>query len=316
MEPPFTSSDEPSRQISTSSAATSDLSSRPTITSWRRDLLRIGSNIIADGTNVSLEDIKIWKFDERDALLSMADPSVSTSDSTSRQLPTSQDLVDLTPSSTAPTFPSRTTAGESIFTITNDNLPSPRTRSPHTPVRNIFHFNAHPIQAPLLEQRDMNPSKSSSNPRIDREWLSTLHIAAQKGHDRIVRILMNQNADCDEKDSEGITPLMYAVIGNSEAVVNVLLDHDVSIVQVDQQRRSAVHWAVLHQRESILRALLRHHSERGSTLDIDAYDDAGWTALHMAVYQGFESGVVMLLECGANPHFKARKCPFTGNIIP
>ncbi|KAI9688390.1 MAG: hypothetical protein M1822_001339 [Bathelium mastoideum] len=168
----------------------------------------------------------------------------------------------------------------------------------------------------FISSRHNDISNSIFTPAKDDGWLSTLHIAAQKGNDRIVRTLMQCSIDCNEKDSDGRTPLMYAVVGNHEAVVSTLLAHGARLSEVDREHRNALHWAVLYRRENVLRVLLERYSERVQELDIDAYDHAEWTPLHMAVERGFESGVLMLLQCGANLNFKARKCPYTGKMIP
>lgn len=68
--------------------------------------------------------------------------------------------------------------------------------------------------------------------------------------------------------------------------------------------------AVLQRRDSILRILLEHKE-----LDVDAYDESGWTPLHVATESGFEAGVILLLQYGANLNFKARRCEHTGKVI-
>ena len=136
-------------------------------------------------------------------------------------------------------------------------------------------------------------------------WLSPLHIAAQKGHDRIVRVLLKHNIDCNETDSDGLTPLIHATIGGYEDVVISLLSHGVCIGKVDGQRRSALHWAVIHRREALLKMLLSHCKGKGTL--VDGYDNDGRTPLHTAVDMDFESGVQILLQSGANVHYRARK---------
>ncbi|KAK4233335.1 ankyrin repeat-containing domain protein [Achaetomium macrosporum] len=144
-------------------------------------------------------------------------------------------------------------------------------------------------------------------------WLGTLHIAAQRGNEEIVRILLQQGkVDCNERDSDGRTALMYAVIEGHETMVRVLLAHGARVDDVDRDRRSALHLAVLHRRESVLRVLLDH---RGPGLDLDAYDVSGWTPLHMAVERDFAVAVELLLQNGANLHTKARKCPLMGRAV-
>ena len=136
-------------------------------------------------------------------------------------------------------------------------------------------------------------------------WLSPLHIAAQKGHDRIARLLLQHSIDCNEKDSDGLTPLIHATIGGFEDVISSLLSHGARIGNVDGQRRSAFHWAVIYRREAVLKILLNHCA--GERTLIDGYDNEGRTPLHMAVDMGFEAGVQVLLQFGANVHYRARK---------
>ncbi|KAK3303742.1 ankyrin repeat-containing domain protein [Chaetomium strumarium] len=141
-------------------------------------------------------------------------------------------------------------------------------------------------------------------------WIGTLHIAAQRGNEGIMRMLLQKGkVDCNEQDSDGRTPLMYAVIEGHEAMVRALLAHGARVGDVDRDRRSALHLAILHRRESVLRVLLSH-DEPG--LDLDAYDVAGWTALHMAVERDFAAAVELLLQNGANLDTKARKCHLMG----
>ncbi|EAQ90266.1 predicted protein [Chaetomium globosum CBS 148.51] len=141
-------------------------------------------------------------------------------------------------------------------------------------------------------------------------WVGTLHIAAQGGNEGIVRILLQRGqVDCNEQDSDGRTALMHAVIEGHEAVVRLLLAHAARVGDLDRDRRSALHLAILHRRESILRVLL---DCQDPGLDLDAYDVAGWTPLHMAVERGFAVAVELLLQNGANMDTKARKCHLMG----
>ncbi|KAF1987064.1 ankyrin, partial [Aulographum hederae CBS 113979] len=64
--------------------------------------------------------------------------------------------------------------------------------------------------------------------------------------------------DCNERDSDGRTPLIHAVISGYDKVVELLLQHGARLSEIDRERRTAIHWAVLHRREGILRLLLRH----------------------------------------------------------
>ncbi|KAJ5115709.1 hypothetical protein N7456_000057 [Penicillium angulare] len=153
--------------------------------------------------------------------------------------------------------------------------------------------------------------------RSDKGWISTLHIAAQKGHENIIRVLLlRSNSDVNKQDSDGRTPLMHAIIENHNSVVHLLLSHGAIIGLFDCDGRSALHWAVLYQRTDILHGLLEHRAKHEQSLDIDAPDSTGWTPLHMSVTRAFEDGVLILLQEGADINAIAHKCPYTGKVMP
>ena len=149
-------------------------------------------------------------------------------------------------------------------------------------------------------------ASSETGDKPDGGWQNPLHIAAAKGHDRIARILLQHNIDCNEKDSDGLTPLIHATIGGHEDVVGSLLSHGASIAIVDSQyHRSALHWAIVLRRESLLNILLNRCVAQQTVIDI--YDKAGRTPLHTAVDTGYDAGVQLLLQFGANAQYKTRK---------
>lgn len=165
-------------------------------------------------------------------------------------------------------------------------------------------------------QEGLEPARQSE--ADDEGWLGSLHIAASKGSDRMVEMLLQQGLDRDERDSDGRTPLMHAVIRGHEAVARILLARGASLGAVDKDARSALHWAALYRRDEILRILLEKRGSGdggGDRLDVDAYDDSGWTPLHMAIHQDSEAAVRMLLEAGACLNSKAQKCPFARKLV-
>jgi ankyrin repeat protein len=62
-----------------------------------------------------------------------------------------------------------------------------------------------------------------------------MHIAAQKGRDHIVHILLRRGMSFNERDSDGRTPLVLAVIENHVAVVRALLAHGARIDDIDHE---------------------------------------------------------------------------------
>ncbi|KAL5327871.1 hypothetical protein ACEPPN_005577 [Leptodophora sp. 'Broadleaf-Isolate-01'] len=232
----------------------------------------------------SLDDVNLWDLNTIDSLALLS--GANTLD------------VDLTPPSTAQSSLASTTT---LNHFLNYN-------------RNSEALPPYPVLTPNNDYSLSQPHSSAQRatsliPPVEGGWLTPLHIAAQKGHDRIVRVLIQRNVDCNEKDSDGRTPLIYAVIEDHQAVVCSLLAHGARINEVDCEQRSALHWAVLYRRERVLKILLEHYSEKERELDINGYNNAGWTPLHMAIERDFESGVLMLLQYGANLQSKARKSP-------
>ncbi|KAG4222700.1 hypothetical protein PC116_g28826 [Phytophthora cactorum] len=132
----------------------------------------------------------------------------------------------------------------------------------------------------------------------------------------MIDILIEQGEDINEKDSDGRTPLMHAVISGHEDVVQLLLARGARIAAVDRDARSVLHWAALYQREGMLRMFLERRSDSSAEdqPDVDAYDDSGWTPLHMAICRDFEAGVRLLLKAGARLDSKAQKCPFARKL--
>ncbi|PQE19473.1 ankyrin repeat protein [Rutstroemia sp. NJR-2017a WRK4] len=260
----------------------------------------------SDATAVSspnLGDVNFWDLNAIDGFIS----GVNTSESvTETDYFRSLDFTAPSPAQTSPT----TALDSSFFPRHCALLPPPSTSTQSAALKNT------PSAILPYDGRDTksldSPSSSTRSTKNDI-WLSTLHIAVQNGHDRIVRrLIQRNNVDCNEKDSAGRTPLLMAVIEGHEDIVNSLLSCGANINEVDGERRSALHLAALHQREHVLRVLLEHCAHQSEKkLDIDAYDDSGMTPLHVAVDRGFESGVDLLLQNGANLNFKARKtwCP-------
>ncbi|TVY50569.1 Ankyrin repeat domain-containing protein 50 [Lachnellula cervina] len=235
-----------------------------------------------DNSNLGLEDVNFrdWGLDAMDRIFPDNNISFSTTDDSPFHLDlTSQDMSQ-----------------SSLAANPTSLNPPSSTMAPH------------PHPHALISPQPAELANIPPAPTQDNGWLSAIHIAARKGNDLILNMLIQQNADLNSKDNDGRTPLVYAVIEGHHRIVTSLLAHGARIDEVDCDDRSALHWAVLHRREEILKMLLERKGEQG--LDVDAYDFSGWTPMHMAVHAEFEEGVRILLECGANISFNARKCPY------
>ncbi|KAM0143170.1 hypothetical protein ACHAP3_001301 [Botrytis cinerea] len=180
-------------------------------------------------------------------------------------------------------------------------------REPHIhPGMTLIPHNYNDSGQPLLTKEP----PTSALPKSDGQskgWLSPLHIAARRGHEPIVRTLISHNIDCNGKDSDMRTALIHASIDGHESVVSLLLAHGARISDIDRRGRSALYWATMNQHQGVLRLLLWEYDKRDWEQGIDAYDDMGWTALHIAIEKGFEVGVQLLLASGADLNARAQK---------
>ncbi|KAJ0966727.1 hypothetical protein J5N97_023644 [Dioscorea zingiberensis] len=63
----------------------------------------------------------------------------------------------------------------------------------------------------------------------DSEGRTPLHWAVDRGHFDVVEILLRRNADVNAKDNEGQTPLHYAVVCEHEAIAKLLVEHNADV---------------------------------------------------------------------------------------
>jgi len=91
----------------------------------------------------------------------------------------------------------------------------------------------------------------------------------------IVQILTDAGADFESKDTDGCTPLMWAVEQGSVPVVQTLLKFGMDVHTVDKRNASILHRAAMNAPMDMLQLFL----EMGC-LDIDAQDEFGFSVLH------------------------------------
>ncbi len=98
-------------------------------------------------------------------------------------------------------------------------------------------------------------------------WKMPLHMSAEKGHEKCIRVLLDSGADIDAVNGTGLTALHLAARNGHIDVMKTLLKHDAYV---------------------------------------DATDESGWTALHHAANNDCEAVVRLLTNWGADLNAKAR----------
>ena len=130
------------------------------------------------------------------------------------------------------------------------------------------------------------------------EGCTALHWGARGGHDGIVSALLLGGADKDALDSDGKTPLMWAIMNCHLATMELLLNAEVNL-SIEAPRCDggmALHRAVLAGKAFVSALLLRG-------VDVNCRLSDGTTALQYACQfkrAGVQEIVEMLLKCGAD----------------
>ncbi len=131
---------------------------------------------------------------------------------------------------------------------------------------------------------------------------TALHLAAWRGHAQTAAALLAAGAAVNAKDENRWTPLHLAADGGHEDVVRLLLDHKANPNAVNNQvadKFSPLHAAVLSGKREVVGLLLDH----GADPDVGR-DSKNGSALHLAADKGLPDMAALLLERGAKVDVK------------
>ncbi|KAM0800726.1 hypothetical protein BDR22DRAFT_230902 [Usnea florida] len=124
-----------------------------------------------------------------------------------------------------------------------------------------------------------------------------LIVAAESGHKAIVQYLLENIADVDAKDLDGETALMKAAKRGHEALIQLLLKQGTDVTIRNRDGETALMGAAQWGNEAVTQLLL----ENGA--DVHAVSESGETALSRAAaasYKNSEATIRLLLEKGAD----------------
>ncbi len=130
---------------------------------------------------------------------------------------------------------------------------------------------------------------------LAKNRLTPLSLAASKGHEEIVILLLEGGADVNmtNSNSYGTAPLIEAAGAGHLEILSLLLDAGADVNQQDRYGDPALNWATYYGHTEIVRLLL----EQGA--DITVVGSGGGTALQTAIKQNHPEIEQLLRDAGA-----------------
>lgn len=107
---------------------------------------------------------------------------------------------------------------------------------------------------------------------------------------KVKELLKDKTVNINEKDSEGLSPIHYAVCLRYADIFRLLIKHrDTNLNATDNRGWTPLHYAVKHNNYEFVRTLLKKRSiKKGEMLRISLFnsEENGMTPLHMACFFG------------------------------
>ena len=107
-------------------------------------------------------------------------------------------------------------------------------------------------------------------------------MAATIGNIEIVKALIKADADVNQSDNEGTTPLHVAASKGYKDLVKALIGADADVNQSDNEGTTPLHVAASKGYKDLVKALI------GADADVNQSDNEGKTPLHVAASKGYK----------------------------
>lgn len=156
-------------------------------------------------------------------------------------------------------------------------------------------------------QRLLEQGERVDKPDAENGMTALMHAASQ-GQADTVRLLLEQGAYAQARDSRGNTALMHAITNGHPETFRLILDalakeNIASINVVNFDGHTALALAAMHGRTDMVRALL---DTKVANVWLGGSLDGGWEPLHRAAQGGHTEIVRLLLDNGARANSAPR----------
>ncbi|XP_075416338.1 inversin isoform X2 [Tenrec ecaudatus] len=117
--------------------------------------------------------------------------------------------------------------------------------------------------------------------KTDHSQRTALHLAAQKGNDRFMKLLLARRANWMRKDLEDMTPLHLTTRHRSPKCLALLLKFMApgEVDTQDKNKQTALHWSAYYNNPEHVKLLIKHDSNVGIP-DVEGKTPLHWAANH------------------------------------
>ena len=90
-----------------------------------------------------------------------------------------------------------------------------------------------------------HPEGTGVNAPLNKEGKTALHLAVARNDEKTARNLLRVNANPNQQDKQGQSPLFDAIAAKNMPMVTLLADKGASFDLRDDEKRSALDWAIV-----------------------------------------------------------------------
>ena len=155
-----------------------------------------------------------------------------------------------------------------------------------------------------LQEKSENEEifKNFINAKTQGDNQTALHYASFRGNIKVIKLLIENNADVNAISSKGYNMIHKAAQGNKpSAIVYFNKKYNMSLEKTDENSMTALHLASANGMDNSVIFLL------SLGLDPNLTDKYGYTALHYAVKKNHKRIIKKLLQKGADRNIKEKK---------